>query len=631
MAKDPMAVISAEFSRWAADPDRELSGEPIADAAEADLLLGLLRDHMGLDDPGQLNQGDLEDLLLNVYPDKVTVFDPEDTRDTIPALRDLLAFLADTGRLTDAAARRLGRELDQVAPRFADAVMDPSRWGMARSITQAMVTDGVDITDPAAVQDWIARYDESTQEALEDWDFDPEDYNLKESFGLPDWLPAMHLPAPDELAALARKSPLLAAVGRLAEWAGSDRAIDEDGELTAADTVAAAAELGIETGGPSAVTALSDVPELVHLWSLALDVGFLGEDDDGTTVAVGEAARLWHSGPDAEVLAIWSEALTFLVTDSLEIDADLDEQRGRDLDFYGAGMGLVTMLFLARSDGLPVAAAGELIREAVTGELSADEAAEAAETWAAWTQAHGEPATVLLHRLAELGAVSLDDEDEGPVARLAPLGSWAVREQLTASGVEIPLLPPPAEMTAADLVAAAEGASRDEIAAETDAWLALRDPDTAARELLDFAATADPAERVTAVTAARRLGAAAEPRWRAALDVQALRPYAKMALAELPGTSPPGLEPEPGDSAWMLIDLLATASLAFEPEELARRLAEGVPKGTAETMLDTMSRLPHPNAAEVLTLIGKHHPDKKVAKSARRFAYKANSRLKSAR
>jgi hypothetical protein len=33
----------------------------------------------------------------------------------------------------------------------------------------------------------------------------------------------------------------------------------------------------------------------------------------------------------------------------------------------------------------------------------------------------------------------------------------------------------------------------------------------------------------------------------------------------------------------------------------------------------------------VLTLIGKHHPDKKVAKQARRFAYKANSRLVSVR
>ena len=41
--------------------------------------------------------------------------------------------------------------------------------------------------------------------------------------------------------------------------------------------------------------------------------------------------------------------------------------------------------------------------------------------------------------------------------------------------------------------------------------------------------------------------------------------------------------------------------------------------------------LPHPDAADVLTLIGKHHPDKKVAKAARRFAYKASSRLKSAR
>jgi len=45
MAKDPMDVISAEFSRWAAAPGRELSGEPVTDAAEADLLLGLNPDH----------------------------------------------------------------------------------------------------------------------------------------------------------------------------------------------------------------------------------------------------------------------------------------------------------------------------------------------------------------------------------------------------------------------------------------------------------------------------------------------------------------------------------------------------------------------------------------------------------
>lgn len=628
MAKDPMDAISAEFSRWAAAPGRELSGEPAADAAEVDLLLGLVRDQLGLDDPARLKPGDLEELLLDVYPRKVTVFDAADVQDTIPAVRDLLAFLADTGRLTDSAARRLGRELDGMAPRFADAVMDPSRWGMARSLTQAMVTEGVDITDSAAVQEWIAAYNANMPETAEDWDLD-EDENLKEAFGLPDRLPAMRLPALEELAALARKSPLLATAVRLAEWAGPRRAVEQEGELTAADTIAAAAELGIETGGPSAVTAMYDVPELVHLWDLALNTGFLeDEGDDDPVVTTGEAARLWHSGTDLEVLAIWSEALTFLMTESLEIDADLDEELGGDLDFYGAGVGLVTALFLARGEGVLVALADEVIREGATGELSA---AEAAETWAAWTRAHGGPAGVLLRRLSELGAVRLDDEDEGPVTRLTPLGAWAVREQLIASGVDLPLLPPPAEMTAADLAGAAEGASEEEFAVEADAWLALREPGAAARELLDFGAAAGPVERMTAVTVVHRLGGAAEPAWRAALDVPALCPYAKMALAETADGSQPELEPQASDTAWLVVDMLAAMSADLEPEELAAGLAEALPGGAEEAMFDAISRLSHPDAAGVLTLIGEQHPDKKTAKAARRYAYKAASRQNSRR
>jgi hypothetical protein len=132
--------------------------------------------------------------------------------------------------------------------------------------------------------------------------------------------------------------------------------------------------------------------------------------------------------------------------------------------------------------------------------------------------------------------VTIDDEagePEGPVARLTPLGSCAVREQLAEAGVEVPLLPPPAEMTAADLVAAAEGADEDEIAAETDAWLAQRAPDAAARELLEFAAQGSPVERLVAITAVQRIGAAAEPRWQDALTIRTVRSYAKIALTEI--------------------------------------------------------------------------------------------------
>lgn len=669
MVKDPIDAALDKFSSWTATTTLKLSGDADADAAEVRLLLGLIRDHLGLDNPARLEPGDIEELLLRVYPRKVTVLDPADAQETVPALRDLLAFLADTGQLPARAVRALERELDQVAPRFAGAVMDPSRWGMARSFTQAMATDGVDLDDQAAMRRWIADYNAGLGAGMPEnralpapggWDLDVEDLSLKQAFGLPDRLPAMRLPAEPELASTARKSSLLAAACRLAEWAGTGRAVDQDGELTAADTVAAAAELGIEIdplpgseprpgeprpAGPG-VTSMRDVPELLRLWNLALGAGFLEEEeeeeeeeDDGIRFTAGAAAGRWREGTDAEALETWSDALTFMVTESLDIDADLDLRRGRELDFYGAGMGLVAVLFLARSEGLQVAEASEIIRDDATGELPA---AQAAKAWASWTRVHGDPASVLLDRLAQLGAVTLDDEAEGAdgrkdtVARLTPLASWAVRKQFADAGVQVPLLPPPAEMTAADLVAAAEGMSEDEIAAEADAWLALRAPDAAARELLEFAAKGGPVERMVAITAVQRIGAAAEPGWREALKVRAVRPYAKIALTELTAASPevatlPGLEPEADDAAWLVTDLLVATSAVLEQEDLAIQLGQAVPKGAEELMFDVMWRLPHPDAAQVLTLIGEHHPDKKVAKAARRFAYKASSRLKSVR
>jgi hypothetical protein len=271
-----------------------------------------------------------------------------------------------------------------------------------------------------------------------------------------------------------------------------------------------------------------------------------------------------------------------------------------------------------------------MIREAATSELPG---VQAGKTWTSWTRTHGEAGDVLLHRLAQLGAVTVDGGDD-EIARLTPLGSWAVREQLAEAGVEIPLLPPPAEMTAADLVAAAEGADSDEIAAEADAWLAQRAPDAAARELLDFAAKGDPVERMVAISAAQRIGAAAVPSWRDALEVRAVRPYAKIALTEIavgePGVATlPGTRPEADDVAWLVTDLLAAAAEALEPEDLAIQLGQAVPRGTEEMMFGVMSRLPHPHAARVLAMIGQHHPDKKVVKAARRAAHQASGRLNS--
>lgn len=660
VASDRVDATLQGFTRWARAAPQKLSGDPDADAGELRLLLGLLRDHVGVGDPAHLGPGNLRELLLEAYPRKVTVRDAEGTMDTVPALRDLLAFLADTSAVAADTAKRLGRELDEVAPRFADAVMDPKNWGMARSIAQAMVSDDVDLTDQDTVDRWIARYSQLVgagrpDAELEGFDLDDdvfgdEDFNLKDAFGLPDRLPPVRLPPEPELAAMSRAAPLLGQARMLAEWVAPGRDVTEDVELTAEDTVAAAREMGIPVPvrtdtapealpgmpGPPAVTSMDDVPELVRLWDIAFDAGFLQLDLDGDRMEPGEELDCWPGGSDEEVLEVWSATLP-CVLDRLEGDADLDDRLGELLDFTDVGWALMVTLFLTMSEGVPIRESSDMIRQAATEELAPDQAEEA---WQAWTRAHGDPAEYLLGMLHELGAVSLPEQppgegaEDGPVARLTPLGTWAMRELLLEDDVEIPLLPPTDQMTAADLLAAAEGLDEEEFEAETAAWLELRAPDAAASELLAAAAEGGPAERLLAIGTAQKLGGAAEPAWRDSLGRPELRPYAKIALTEIVGGEPgvtalPGLEPEAADIAWLLTDTLA--AMSDDPDELPRQIRDAIPPGQEQQAFDAISLSRHPDAATVLSLIGRHHPDKRIAKAARRSAYKAASRPRPAR
>ena len=91
----------------------------------------------------------------------------------------------------------------------------------------------------------------------------------------------------------------------------------------------------------------------------------------------------------------------------------------------------------------------------------------------------------------------------------------------------------------------------------------------------------------------------------------------------------PGLEPELNDLAWLLIDVLA--ALSDDPDELEQQIRDAVPPGQEQQMFDAMSRSSHPDAARALSLIGQHHPDKRIAKAARRSAHRAASRPKPAR
>jgi len=631
MAKDAFDAALTGFRRWTKTTERKLSDDPGAVADEMQTLLDLMRDYLGIDRPADLGRGDLEELLLQIYPRKITVLDPEDTGNTIPAIRDFLAYLAERGDMPEGEARALERELDRIEPRFADAVMDPSNWGMARSFVQAMAADGVDFGDQAAVDRWIAAYNDRPEpagglpgpwdEIPGPWDDDEdEDISLKEAFGLPDRLPPMRLPAEAELAAMARDAPIMGQLRLLAGWLGPGRAVTENAELASGDAAEAAAAVG---------------PGLDYLWRLALDAGFVELDEDETRADPGDAAATFGDGDDDEALDIWDTVFALVIGTTLDVAASRDPRRSRELDFTGHGAALAVMLFLARSEGLPVAEISEVIQNVSTDELPP---AQAAKAWGSWVRAHGDPARLLLDQMAGTGAVRVSDGEDGEVARLTPLGLAAVRTQLAESGVEIPLLPPPDQMTAADLIAMADGASEDEFQAETAAWLAGRAPESAARDLLSAAAESGPVSRMLAVAVVTELGAAAEPAWRDVLGQQGLRGYAKLSLAMLAGGDPAadmpaGLELTPDDLAWMLIDGLVMAGwydleddAEHDPADLAEQIREAIPAGQEPAVFEIMARTPHPDAANVLTVIGRHHPDKKIAKAARKAAYKAASR-----
>src|SRR4029077_2499422 len=161
-------------------------------------------------------------------------------------VRDFLAYLAESGEIPEGTARTLERELDEIAPRFTEVMMDPSNWGMAGSLVHAMAADGVDLDDQAAVDRWISGYNAGLAGiGYEEEDEDDDFVDLKEAFGLPDQMAPLRLPMPEEQAALARQAPLMAQLRRLAWWLGAGRAVTEDEELARGDAAEAAAGPGV--------------------------------------------------------------------------------------------------------------------------------------------------------------------------------------------------------------------------------------------------------------------------------------------------------------------------------------------------------------------------------------------------
>lgn len=601
MADNAFDETLTGFRRWAGTTERHLAGDPADDIAELITVFDLMPDYLGIAAPSALTPGNLNELLLSVYPRKITVLNREDTAFTIPAMRDLTAYLADAGTITPAAAQALARELDKVEPDFADAVMNPDNWGLATAMMHAMHGDGVDISDSAAVDQWIARQNAGVfgGEGFAGHEADPltwDGIDLKDAFGIPNVLAPIRLPDEAALTALAGAAPLLA------DLHGLVRRVRET-------TVRAA-----------------DVDPL--LLNLAAETELVEQDGD-TLVPGDDAGSLDDLTGHATALGKWNQIFACVLDTTLDA-ADLTQPHvGGDLDLTGHGIAMVVDLFLSGRAGVPVTQLSASLKSAAVAEVPPDAAER---QWEEWTGAHGDPARLLLGQLAKLSAVTAADE----VARLEPLALFAVAAKLRTCGARVPELPPPGEMTADDVVLVSMFGTEDDLEAEFASWAAERTPQDAARELLAFAAGESAAVRTAAVQLVSRLGDPAEPAWREALDRPELRCYAKPALlAQFADRDPESPVPSelklaPEDLAWFVADSFAPLTQldlgnSTFPFDMAKLTDAGWTM-SHETLFEAMARLDHPDAQAVLTMLGKHSDDKKTAKAARKAAFKAASR-----
>jgi hypothetical protein len=460
--------------------------------------------------------------------------------------------------------------------------------------------------------------------------------DIKDGYGLPDALPPLRLPSDAELARLAREIPLVRELAALAEWTGEDGKPVDDGErLPKGEEDEALAALSVSA------------PRLGVLWRYALTVGWVELAD--LRAFPGEAAQAWASGDDEDTLDAWASAFTAVLSEGIHAAGPPADKADDDIDVHAPGAALALVLFLSRRSGLYPEEARGLVRDAMTAQLPPQHAEQA---WNDWVSAHGDPADVLLGQLAEVGAVTLPPTDDGTI-RATPLLLREMRNQLVSEGVDIPLLPESIEeLTAGQLLSMADGMPAEEFEAESDAWLSAHGgPRPSAALLLDLAAKSDPARRLTAVSVVARAGQTAEQAWEERIGVPSLRPYAKVALACMalgitppspaapsglaplpdsvpPDTLPAELRPLPEDMAWMAIDVVSLAcdDEDTEPRDLAAAFAQAVSAGQETEALDNLWRGPHPDTERVLSHLGRFHPDKKIAKEARRAAHKAASR-----
>ncbi|MET8903953.1 hypothetical protein ACGFY8_24895 [Streptomyces sp. NPDC048232] len=465
-------------------------------------------------------------------------------------------------------------------------------------------------------------------------------------------LPPARLRTEAELAREALSTPVLARAARLARWAGADTRVDAGGGLVEEQLPAAAEQLGL-TGDDAAAYAS-------EAWRIAVDTGLVEiTDEEAGTVAAGEDLALLTGGSPQDVLGLWITALEAVLADASVPDLDdlvdamaeggevdlssLDWDPEAEAEFLDGVLGNLYLLTVGE-DGpgeapvpLPALAASVIVPSDM-GEPSNEVLEQVSDAMMRLDDQFRLLEPVGLVEYQPVDEALMADADEEPAApvdetdvarygmvRLTPLGLYGLRARLLDAGFDAPAVGDLADKGADALLDGTAPFPPAAAHAETELWLAGRSPLDAARELLAAARGSDPGaplRRLRCQQALSLVGKEAEPALREVLDDAELGGLARVWLTEHGARDVPA--PPQEMVFWLTIDTLAAQLAAEGNSEELRALVEGLARQHSG-FFDTAWRVEHPATPDVLEAMGRLHPDKKIAKEARKAAFKARS------
>ncbi|MFD7003405.1 hypothetical protein ACFWA5_45990 [Streptomyces mirabilis] len=465
-------------------------------------------------------------------------------------------------------------------------------------------------------------------------------------------LPPVRLTSEAELARDALAAPLLSRAARLARWAGPDTRVGAGGELVEEQLPGAADALGL-TGDDAAATAS-------EAWRVAVDTGLVEiVDEEEGTVAAGADLALLTSGAPQDVLGVWLTALETVLADASVPDLDdlvdamdgggqidfssLDWDPEAEAAFLDGVLGNLYLLTVSEGGAgespvpLPALAASMIVPDDM-GEPTNDVLEQVSDAMMRLDDQFRllEPVGLVDFQPVDETLMADTDEESSAAAdeadvsrygmvRLTPLGLYGLRARLLESGLTAPAVGDLADKGADALLDGTAAFPPTAARAETEQWLARREPLAAARELLAAARGGDagaPLRRLHCQQALSLVGLEAEPALREVLDDAELGGLARVWLSEHGAADVP--PPSEAMIFWLTIDTIA-AQLAAEGNSAE---LQGLVEGLAQQhggFFAAAWRVDHPATPDVLEAMGRLHPDKKVAKEARKAAFKARS------